>query len=1290
MGADLALQLWTVGAQAGSDSVVVTVPPRSEGSASITLSTASGYAPQTVSLQYVQTRTPAGTIWARTGPAGSLVVSKVHRSANGQRVVALDAAGMAWRTSDAGATWASSSLGLPNGVVPTALCGSSDGLRLIVASSGQNLRLSIDGGVTWSALAVSRGWLEMACSADGMRLVASEIRDPLTADPGGLWVSTDGGVSWTSRGPVMKYPVVACSVDGTWMVAGDADGKIHRSVDGGVTWTTVTVHSSLGIHKVTCSADARRIYAGVNGGLVARWDARIINWVFITTGFLAQSLTCSADGQHVVLGPTEGGVLHSADGGFTWTNRGAPNSVAYDLALAADGTELYAAMGAEGLWRSRGFVQPVISSVSPSSGSAAGGTSITLSGSGFTGVTSGDLGGSALTQLTVVNDTTITATTTAHAAGIVAVTLSNPDLSGTRAGLFEYVEPPIITAVLPPNGTPAGGTEIVVVGKHFPPGSLVTIGGVAAQVLDRLGSTMIIAIAPPGTAGTAHVDLSSSVSAARLSNGYTYATPRTQAGSLWKPVPFTPSGSAGSSVLCSADGQVIVRVNRVSAELNVSQDGGATWSGPRPSGFNTFGSVAMSANGSRLYISQAPGGIGISTDLGLTWTRSSAASDYWRGMACSADGQRVIAISSAGSHILSTDGGSTWTQPSSSGTLVGTEFCMSADGLRILAVGGGSHASISTDGGQSWTSRPLPVSDCSGITCSADGRHVTAINISSKAATSSDGGLTWTLRDIPPFAQSISCTVDGQRQAIAFYGSKVRVSSDFGATWSESGSTALPGIAIAMSADGATLVLGLIPNGVTQTVWVSRGYFTPTISSITPAIGSTIGGTAITVTGSSFTDVMGGDLGGSALTNITVLNDSTLTATTSAHTAGLVSISLSNPDLTGTKANVYTYAVTKPVSSSISPNVGSTQGGTTVIVTGDYFTSVSFVFLEDQMAPFTVINDETLQLTTPPSMVAGLVDLEIHNAAGITRLANAFTYQFPPPSISSFTPSSGPTSGGTSLTIRGANFLSTVSVRIGTAAATNVFVWSPTMLTCTSPPGTLGTAAVLVQAGGGNARAPTDFTYQAPPPLIITSMSPNSGSSITTTTVTLSGIGFAGTSAVTLDGASTTYQIVSDSQLRLTIPKYNTGLTHRNIAVTAPGGTSAAPSPFSYLLEGIHQWRQTWFSSPANAGPAADTAIPYHNGLPNILVYALLGPAQNPATAQQSDLPQLLRIGDRWAYAFSKPTGVLGITYSAESNPTLSPGAWQPIPNTGAENTFLFMLPAGRTQDFARLSVNAE
>ena len=77
---------------------------------------------------------------------------------------------------------------------------------------------------------------------------------------------------------------------------------------------------------------------------------------------------------------------------------------------------------------------PTVSSITPNSGTANGGTGVTIAGTGFLSGATVKLGGTAATNVTVISGTSITATTSAHAAGAVNVVVTNTDgQSGTAA-----------------------------------------------------------------------------------------------------------------------------------------------------------------------------------------------------------------------------------------------------------------------------------------------------------------------------------------------------------------------------------------------------------------------------------------------------------------------------------------------------------------------------------------------------------------------------------------------------------------------------------------------------------------------------------------------------------------------------------------------------------------------------------------------------------------------------------------------------------------------------------------
>jgi formylglycine-generating enzyme required for sulfatase activity len=79
--------------------------------------------------------------------------------------------------------------------------------------------------------------------------------------------------------------------------------------------------------------------------------------------------------------------------------------------------------------------------------------------------------------------------------------------------------------------------------------------------------------------------------------------------------------------------------------------------------------------------------------------------------------------------------------------------------------------------------------------------------------------------------------------------------------------------------------------------------------------------------------------------------------------------------------------------------------------------------------------------------------------------------------LTSIAPASGPTSGGTQITLTGTNLSGATSVTVGGVAATSVQVVSPTTVTAITPAGTAGVYDVSVATPYGTATLSNAFTY---------------------------------------------------------------------------------------------------------------------------------------------------------------------------------------------------------------------
>lgn len=123
------------------------------------------------------------------------------------------------------------------------------------------------------------------------------------------------------------------------------------------------------------------------------------------------------------------------------------------------------------------------------------------------------------------------------------------------------------------------------------------------------------------------------------------------------------------------------------------------------------------------------------------------------------------------------------------------------------------------------------------------------------------------------------------------------------------------------------------------------------------------------------------------------------------------------------------------------------------------------------------------------------------------------------------------------------------------------------------------------------------------------------------------------------------------------------------------------------IRSAMEQWRTLNFGSPLNSGPAADTADPDWDGVPNLIEYALgLDPNRDSCAA----LPKAEVIGGEFVLDATQPASVSGITYGAEWSTTLLQGSWTAIPDTGTPPQHTFRVPvATNPKVFLRLNVTA-
>ncbi|HLX61050.1 MAG TPA: C25 family cysteine peptidase [Planctomycetota bacterium] len=300
---------------------------------------------------------------------------------------------------------------------------------------------------------------------------------------------------------------------------------------------------------------------------------------------------------------------------------------------------------------------------------------------------------------------------------------------------------------------------------------------------------------------------------------------------------------------------------------------------------------------------------------------------------------------------------------------------------------------------------------------------------------------------------------------------------------------------------------------------------------------------------------------------------------------------------------------------SVSPISGDPAGGSPVSLVGTNFLPGASVTFNGVAATGVQVNSTSvIQCVSPAGTVGSTVDVKVTNANGTTAtLTGAFTYLAnPAPGVSSVSPNTGPSSGGTPITITGVSFRTGASVQIGgqngmtsvNIPAANVTVVNATTITCTipaaAPAGSAGFTMVQVtNSDNTTGGLPGAFEYTVAAPTI-TSLSPNNAPWNATTSITINGTGFApniGAAGSVKFGTlfATNVQWVSATQITANVLPAPANISPTvDVTVTNPdGGTVTGTGMFSYSSLRVPEnpattqpglfWR--YYRSAVNAGP---------------------------------------------------------------------------------------------------------
>jgi Concanavalin A-like lectin/glucanases superfamily/IPT/TIG domain/Abnormal spindle-like microcephaly-assoc'd, ASPM-SPD-2-Hydin len=284
----------------------------------------------------------------------------------------------------------------------------------------------------------------------------------------------------------------------------------------------------------------------------------------------------------------------------------------------------------------------------------------------------------------------------------------------------------------------------------------------------------------------------------------------------------------------------------------------------------------------------------------------------------------------------------------------------------------------------------------------------------------------------------------------------------------------------------------------------------PTVTNVSPASGTNLGGTSVMITGTAFTGATAVTFGGVAATSVVVTNDTTLTCTTPAGTVGPASVLVTNPYGTNLANTLYEYLLVPEITVTETGVGAVTDGGSFAFGFNNVGTTLTKTFTLENSGSANL----TLGTVTLTGMDSGQFSLTQPGTATLAPSASTtFTVTFSPtstgaksavvniasndadenpfeinvsgggvgvPSLISMSPASGINTGGTAVTINGTGFTGAMGVTIAGTAVTSFTIVSDTVITAVTPAGSLGAASVLVTTAAGTNAANALYWYLPP------------------------------------------------------------------------------------------------------------------------------------------------------------------------------------------------------------------
>ncbi|MEZ4373807.1 MAG: IPT/TIG domain-containing protein [Polyangiaceae bacterium] len=251
----------------------------------------------------------------------------------------------------------------------------------------------------------------------------------------------------------------------------------------------------------------------------------------------------------------------------------------------------------------------------------------------------------------------------------------------------------------------------------------------------------------------------------------------------------------------------------------------------------------------------------------------------------------------------------------------------------------------------------------------------------------------------------------------------------------------------------------------------------PRLNSITPTVGSTLGGTQVSFLGENFTGSTRVFFSDTEATAVSFVNSGEVVATAPAYFESTVDVRIENP---GSKRGVLKQAFSfqpPPEVYQALPTAGPLAGGTLVTLQGSSLKSGLGVSFGGTPATSVTLVSATEATAVTPAHAAGFVNIVVTNSDGQTdQLDNGFQYKAAP-ATTGVAPNSGP--AGIQVILTGTDYEWNTIIRVDGTAVTATYV-DPTTIGINMPAHADGPVPIEAEnADGQKSTLSNAFTYDS-------------------------------------------------------------------------------------------------------------------------------------------------------------------------------------------------------------------